>query len=568
MRPALFALAPVFLGLLVSTGRAQMEEAPVPPIDRTSRQAVIDAYRRYYLTSAPPPIEWTGSVNPVNPGTTSLAFRKATLQRINWYRRMAGNLPNIVFDPQLNAKCQAGALMISAAGMFTPKPPTVIPTTWPAYTPEGVTGVRNSSLALNVNGPQAIDGYVADLEELGVGHRLGLLEPARILSGTGDVQGNGSYGDANNLWNGEGAPAVIPLVSAWPPSGYVPIVGVDSMQWPRRWSYLYQDGNPQTGGGLASISLKKNGVPIPISVVVTGSLWEVSDAPSHGDVYQVTIENFFISGVPTTVSYDVLPIDPNASKLINVSTRLRVEAGENVGIAGFVVAGDQPRRIVVRAIGPSLSQFGVSGALANPILELRDGSGSLIASNDDWTPEDFEPENSLAQTLRPGDPREAAIVATVPTGSYTAVVRGQGSAMGIALIEVYDLHPENVESSAVNVSTRGRVQDGEAAMIGGFVVNGAKPTRVIVRALGPSLISNGVQGALADPILEIRSSSGDLVASCDNVDPGDLAALGNLYPSDAREAAVVLLLNPGAYTAIVKGSGGSIGVALVEVYQK
>ncbi|MBS0657611.1 MAG: hypothetical protein JSR82_05100, partial [Verrucomicrobia bacterium] len=169
MRFLATALAPALLGLTAASASAQglMEEAPVPPIDRTSRQAVIDAYRRYYLTSAPPPIEWTGSISPVNPGTTSLAYRKATLQRINWYRRMAGNLPNIVFDPQLNAKCQAGALMVSAANMFTPFPPAVIPTTWPGYTPEGAVGAQNSNLALNINGPEAIDGYIADLEEVG-----------------------------------------------------------------------------------------------------------------------------------------------------------------------------------------------------------------------------------------------------------------------------------------------------------------------------------------------------------------------------------------------------------------
>lgn len=571
--PSCCALA-AMAALLGHPALAQMEEAPVPPINTQSRQAVIDAYRQYYLTSAAPPIEWTGSVSPVNPGTTSLAFRKATLQRLNWYRRMAGNLPNVVFDPQLNAKCQAGALMVSAAGMFTPLAPAEIPTSWPAYTPEGVVGAQSSNLALGAFGPDAVDAYVADNSEVEVGHRASLTLPHRVRMGTGDIEAVASTSRANTIWSGsDGLSARIDATVAWPPAGYMTLGDPLRQHWPRYWSFeVFRSAN--TGGALATVSVRKNGALITAPVVGPRPIWDMGeDRPTAGDIYEITISNYFILGVPETITYRVLPIDPDASKLVNVSTRLRVETGDGVGIAGFVVAGDRPRRCIIRAMGPSLVAAGVSGTLSDPTLEIRNSTGDLVARNNDWQTQEAVgggfPVLSVSDTsLAPADPRESAIVLDLPSGAYTAIVRGISGEMGISLVEVYDLAADNIDSRAINVSTRGRVQQGDAAMIGGLVVSGLKPVRVVIRALGPSLQASGVQGVLEDPVLEVRDANGALISLRDDRQPNDAADLGDLLPLDLREPAVSLVLVPGAYTAIVHGKAGAVGVALVEAYER
>lgn len=548
----------------------------MPAINTQSKQAVIDAYRQYYLPGeAAIAAQWTGSISPVNPGTTASTFRLATLQRINWYRRMAG-VGLTVFDPQLNARCQAAALMVSAAGEFTPYPPAQIPATWPCYTADGAAAAQRSSLALGSVGPNLIAGYVADTATASVGHRHNLLHPFLLSTGAGDIPPNAGGGmGANALWSSvEGQPRVDALV-AWPPAGYSPILGPTGSfaGWPSRWSFTIfrADASSVTGGGQATALVKKNG-----QQVFSGSIgnWDMSfDQPTHGDVYDVTISNYYVDGTPQTFTYEVKPIDPDAPKLANVSTRLRVETGDNVGIAGFVVAGDQPRRVVIRGIGPSLTAFGVSDALVNPKLTVRDSRGAVVAQNDDWQtvlPTTLEGVRQLSvgdTGLAPSSPLEAAVALSLQPGSYTAVVEGVSGTTGVGLVEVYDLDPANADSQAVNVSTRGRVLQGDSVMIGGFVVHGTKAIKVVVRALGPSLSAFGVTGVLSDPMLEVRDAAGNLVAASDDTSSADGPALGNLLPTDSREAAVRLSLAPGSYTAIVRGKGGTTGVALVEAYE-
>ena len=263
-----------------------------------------------------------------------------------------------------------------------------------------------------------------------------------------------------------------------------------------------------------------------------------------------------------------LQVTPDAAtRLVNLSTRLRVETGDNVAIAGFVVSGSASKRVLIRALGPSLAAGGVANVMANPALELRSANGALIASNDDWQgPQTAE----IATTgLAPNDAREAAIIATLAPGAYTSIMRGADGGVGVGLVEVYDLDASTATTKAVNVSTRGRVATGDDVMIGGFVIGGSSARRVVIRALGPSLAAAGVVGALSDPTLEVRDSRGALLTSNDNWQAGgqaaDLQALGKA-PGDTREAAVITTLNPGGYTVIVRGAGGATGVALVEVY--
>jgi hypothetical protein len=253
------------------------------------------------------------------------------------------------------------------------------------------------------------------------------------------------------------------------------------------------------------------------------------------------------------------------ASLANISTRLRVETGDNALIGGFIVTGTQPKKVIVRAIGPSLS---LSGALANPTLELRDGTGTLIRSNDDWRVGGQEAD-IIATTIPPSSDLEAAIVETLPANGagYTAIVGGLNNGTGMALVEVYDLD-QAADSRLANISTRGLVQTGDDVLIAGTIVLGPASQRVIVRAIGPSLT---LTGKLANPVLELRDGNGGLIRSNDDWRLGgqetEINATG-IPPASDLESAVVEILpaNGASYTAIVRGVNGTTGVAVVEVY--
>lgn len=249
------------------------------------------------------------------------------------------------------------------------------------------------------------------------------------------------------------------------------------------------------------------------------------------------------------------------SRLGNLSTRLRVENGDNVLIGGFIVIGSQPKKVLVRALGPSLP---VAGALADPKLDLYNGN-ALIASNDDWA--DSEDKQAIVDsTIAPPSNKEAAILATLPANgsSYTAIVTGASRATGVGQVEIYDLDSKG-DSKLANISTRGFVQTGDNVMIGGVIVVGQSSEKVLVRAIGPS---TGVAGALADPTLELRDKDGNLLQANDNWKTDQEAEIEatSIPPNSELESALVRTLAAGNYTAIVRGANGSTGVALVEVY--
>lgn len=255
---------------------------------------------------------------------------------------------------------------------------------------------------------------------------------------------------------------------------------------------------------------------------------------------------------------------PGTTNLVNLSTRLRVSTGDNIGIAGFVIA-NAPKRVLLRVLGPSLAPFGVSDTLNNPSVRLMSGANEL-ARNDSWrTAQQAEVQ---ASGFAPSDDRECAIVATLSPGAYTALVSGEGGTVGVAIVEMYDLETSSA-GRLINVSTRGLVQTGESVMIGGFVLGGASPKRVVVRAIGPALGAFGIPNPLVDPSLEIKNAAGVEVARCDNWSAcnlsSQLAGYG-LAPTQSNESALVLDLAPGAYTALVRGVGDGVGVSLVEVY--
>ncbi len=252
--------------------------------------------------------------------------------------------------------------------------------------------------------------------------------------------------------------------------------------------------------------------------------------------------------------------------LVNISTRMTVGGGENQAIAGFIVSGTASKDLVVRALGPSLAQFGVPGVLADPALEIHDQSGAIIATNHSW--QETQKAAIEASGLAPQNDVEAAIRITLQPGTYTAVMSSETGANGVGLVELYDLNA-GPNSKLANISTRGFVGNADDVLIGGFIIGGATGcSKVVTRALGPSLVGQGVKGALADPILELHDANGALISTNDSWEESqalDLGAAG-LAPTDAREAASIGWLTTGAYTVIVRGNSGATGVGLIEAY--
>ena len=253
-------------------------------------------------------------------------------------------------------------------------------------------------------------------------------------------------------------------------------------------------------------------------------------------------------------------------KLANISTRVRIGTGDSAAIGGFIITGNAAKKVIIRALGPSLQMNGtMEDTLANPTLEIHDSSGAIIGTNDDWRTQEAE---IAATGLPPAKDVESAIVLSLPPGGYTAVIRGNDGGTGVALAEIYDLDPA-ADSTLANISTRGVVGKHDNVMIGGFILRGPEPSTVVVRALGPSLTPLGVAEALANPSLTLHDQSGSVIATNDDwkqTQQSELEAFG-MGLSDDREAAVILTLSPGPYTAIVRGADGPTGVGLVEIYR-
>ncbi len=265
------------------------------------------------------------------------------------------------------------------------------------------------------------------------------------------------------------------------------------------------------------------------------------------------------------VAYDavVVSVMPQA-RMANLSTRAAVGADENVSIGGFIVQGDAPKEILIKAIGPSLADLGVPGALADPTLELHDAGGNLLFSNDDW--KETQQQEISETALAPSADRESAILATLDPGSYTAVVAGRNNTSGIGLTEIYDVQQSG--GRLMNISTRGLVGLDDGVMIGGVIITGVDPATILFRALGPSLAGAGIHNPLLDPTLDLFDAQGTSLATDDNWKDANQLSIEatGLAPSSELEAALLVELNPGSYTAIVRGAGNTTGVALIEVY--
>jgi hypothetical protein len=318
-----------------------------------------------------------------------------------------------------------------------------------------------------------------------------------------------------------------------------------------RWGTLYNfrfDSNKPPVATNATIGFFKTGAPVTVPILGPNAC---DQAPS-----------------PTPAPSST-PTPGPAAKALNLSTRMRVLTDENVGIGGLIVTGTVPKQVLLRAIGPSLAQAGISGALADPVLELHGPKGFVTITNDDWR---ATQEAAITATgIPPGNDLESAIVATLDVGSYTAIVRGKNNTTGVGLIEAYDLNPA-VFTRLANISTRAFVGTGGDIVIAGFIL-GQDPnnTTIVLRGLGPSLTQIGVANPLADPALQLRDGNGTLLMSNNNWTDDQSQSLTlilwHLQPANVNEAAMVVIPPPGLYTALLSGMNNTTGVGLVEVYE-
>jgi YVTN family beta-propeller protein len=272
---------------------------------------------------------------------------------------------------------------------------------------------------------------------------------------------------------------------------------------------------------------------------------------------------------------DLRVFDVGSPLLANISTRLAVGQNENVLIGGLIITGNAPKKVAIRAIAPSLGQSGVSGFLADPTLELHDSSGATIAINDNWQTTQIGGVISSSQTseiqsrgLAPTQGAESVIIATLSPGNYTAIVRGRDGTTGVAVVEAYDLDRTS-DSKLANIATRGFVQTGTNVMIGGTIVTGITSSKILVRAIGPSLTAAGISNPLTDPMLELRDASGALEGSNDDWRSSQESAIAmtGLAPGNNAESAILISVPPGPHTAIVRGKNDGTGVGVVEIYQ-
>jgi len=327
-----------------------------------------------------------------------------------------------------------------------------------------------------------------------------------------------------------------------------------------------------TATNAVSYQWSKDGTPIPGA---TSAILVISNAQaSDMGTYRVVVTGTGGSVQSDAVTLTVTPY--SGVRLANISTRSYVGTGADVMIAGFVVSGTAPKTVLIRASGPALAQFNLTGLLADPTLELHSGN-NIIASNDNWGDDAAAKAIITQAALISGafswtdGSKDAALVITLNPGGYTAVIGGKNNTTGLALAEVYEVDLANSDAKIINLSTRSVVQTGANVQIAGFIISGTGPKKVIIRASGPALTKYNVPGVLADPVLELHSSTATLATNDDwdaSLRPDFQMVGADNWDVGSKDAAIVTTLNPGSYTAIVSGKGSAIGVALIEVFEE
>jgi hypothetical protein len=303
------------------------------------------------------------------------------------------------------------------------------------------------------------------------------------------------------------------------------------------------------------------------SATATPTATPVATPPSTPTATATATATFTPTATATATATPTATSTATPAQAVNLSTRMRIATGDKVGIGGFIIRGTTPKHVLIRAIGPSLSQFGVQDALPDPFLTLYASGPAPLRSNNNW--KDTQEAAIRATGIPPNDPLESAIDTTLPSGSYTAVVSGNNDSAGVGLVEVYDFNES--AGKLANLSTRAFVGTDGAITIAGFILgNQSGLAPVIIRGIGPSLAAAGVNDALGNPQLELRDGNGALLlANKDWQDDPDQRAqvtAAGLAPKDARESAIAATLPPGQYTALLVGEDNSTGIGLIEIY--
>jgi hypothetical protein len=406
-----------------------------------------------------------------------------------------------------------------------------------------VAGVWHYEYAIyNQNLDRAIQSFTVPL---GCGitvSNLGFHAPRNSPGFANDgTQGNAGFSNA------EWTPNQTASGLSWSSETFAQNENANALRWATTYNFRFESNRPP-GAMNATIGFFKTGAPK--SVEIQGP----SPDPACG-------------GTPTPT-----PVPGPASQAINLSTRMLVQTGDNAGIGGFIITGSSPKHLLIRGIGPSLTGFGVSNALADPVLELHGPAGFVTITDDNWRDDPAQETAILSTGIAPSNNLESAIDVTLNPGSYTAVLRGKNNASGVALVEVYDLS-QTAPAKLANLSTRASIGIGNDLVIAGFILGGNNGNdRIVARGIGPSLTALGVPNALANPMLELRDSNGALVMADNDwqdipAQAAELTAAG-LAPTHQLESAIAATLPAGAYTALLSGRNNGTGIGLVEVYDR
>jgi hypothetical protein len=331
---------------------------------------------------------------------------------------------------------------------------------------------------------------------------------------------------------------------SWSTEAFAQNQNANAIRWGTLYNFRFDSAEPPQAAN-ATIGFFKTGTPVTVAIQGPGTICSATPTPSP----------------PPS------PTPPGPAQAINLSTRMRVQTGDNVGIGGFIISGTAPKHVLLRALGPSIT--GLSGVLADPVLELHGPGAFATIINDNWRDDPAQQAAILATGIPPVNNLESAIDATLNPGAYTAIVRGKNNTLGVALVEVYDLS-QGVAAKLGNISTRAFVSTGDNVVIAGVTLGSHRDDdRIVVRGLGPSLTAAGVTNALANPTLELRNSNGGLLASNNDwqdtpAQAMELTAAG-LAPTNPLESGIATTLPAGVYTALLLGVNSSTGIGLVEV---
>ena len=485
------------------------------------------------------------------------------------------------------------ALAGTNAANYTLTQPTATADITPkSLTVSGVTAAdkvfdATTAATLNVTGATLVGVIAPDSVTLDTSAATGTFASAAVGAGqTVTVTGLtlGGPDSANYVLT---APTVVASITAASQGG-----GSTPTQASQTITFDALADRDSASGSFALNASASSGLPVTFSVVSGPATISGNTVTLTGGAGVVTIkasqsgDNNYLAAADVTRTFTVTPA--RTDRLINLSSRARVSgSGERALISGFVIGGTEPKRVLLRAVGPTLSSLGITDALANPRLRLFDGSGHVLLENDDWS--GSETADAMAQTgafSLPAGSHDAAVVTTLPPGAYTMLVM-DGGQTGTVLAEVYDASTQSSGQfqRLVNISSRGMVDVNGGPLIGGFVNTDKTPKKVLIRGAGPSLAPYGISSVLADPSLKVYDGTGALIAQNDDwATPGiapagltpatssDISAAEQAtgafaFPAASKDAALIVTLAPGAYTAVVSGSAGATGVARVEIYE-